>query len=247
MKKISNTHRRSPDAKALTRRLSLNAVSFDPETSTFSAVISSGSTVKRRDAYDGSVYFEVLAISPASVRLDRAKAGVVPLLNSHRSGSLDDQIGVVTDVRIENEQLVADIRLSPNTGGQAAAAAIAAGTPPNVSIGYQVHAFKEAVASRDAPPTLTATDWELLEVSLVSIPADPKTFIRSHKGSNMPINDTSEIEEDQEVATRGHQDDQVRTMSDRSAREAYDITARANLPADEMQRKLRDCVEWMAS
>jgi phage head maturation protease len=232
MPKAQLAHRHSPDATALMRRAPLNATSFDPKTNSFSAVISSGSAVKRRDPYDGTSYFEVLAISQASVRLDRAKAGVVPLLDSHQAGSLDDQIGVVTDVRIENGQLVADMRLSPNECGKAVAAAISAGAPPNVSIGYQVHAFEEDVASRNATPTLTATDWELLEVSLVPIPADPRTFIRNHKGINMPTNEVIEAEENQEITARADQDDRLRTMSDRQAREAYDITARANLPAD---------------
>lgn len=232
MSKTAPTHRRSPDANTLTRRASFDAKSFDSNARTFTAVISSGSAVKRRDPFDGSLYNEALAVTPSSVRLDRARSGVVPLLNSHRASTLDDQIGVVTDVRIEGGQLVADIRLSPSDAGKAVAAAIEAGTPPNISIGYVVHNMTEGVASRDAIPTHTATDWELLEVSLVPIPADPQTFIRSHKGNNMPIDESIEIDDDNEQETEYSKRNQPRAMSDRDARAAYDIAARAHLPAE---------------
>lgn len=232
MSKSTQARRRSPDASIVTRRASINASSFNAKENTFSAVISAGTPVKRRDPFDGSLYFEALAITPAAVRLGRVKDGVVPLLNSHRSNSLADRLGIVTATRMEYGRLIADIRLSQSDDANAVAADIAAGTPPNVSIGYQVHAMTEAASSRGDTPTHTATDWELMEVSLVPIPADPKTHIRSQKGLDMDDQDEGIDTNDDHNEAGDRSGSDVRAMSDRHARQAYDLAARANLPAD---------------
>jgi phage head maturation protease len=39
----------------------------------------------------------------------------------------------------------------------------------NISIGYQIHSVEEEVKSS----TYTARDWEPMEISIVTVPADP--------------------------------------------------------------------------
>ncbi len=224
------TRRRKPDASDVVRRSVQAPSSYDPETRTFTAVIATTTPVTRSDGY-GESYSEILSISPKSIRLARLQTGSAPLLNSHRSASLTDRIGVVTDVRIEGGQLVATARLSPRADVDPIAADFAAGTSPNVSVGYLVHSRKETTAA-DGQSVVTVTDWEPIELSLVAIPADPKTHIRSHqKGqSNMDedlIDDTNE--RNQSADDRA--DAPTGAMSDRHARTAYDIAARAGLPA----------------
>ncbi|QOZ47595.1 peptidase [Bradyrhizobium sp. CCBAU 53340] len=166
------------------RRAPVRATTFDSATGAFSAVIATDTPVARRDGEYGD-YFEVLSLAPASVRLDRLKSGASPILDSHRSGSARDQIGVVTDARIEAGQLVADARLSPRDDVKGIATDLAAGTPPNVSVGYRVYASVES-RDREGRLIITRTDWEPFEVSLVAIPADPKTHVRNQKGISMP-------------------------------------------------------------
>ncbi|TYO60795.1 hypothetical protein FXV83_41875 [Bradyrhizobium hipponense] len=60
-------------------------------------VIATSTPVLRRD-YEGD-YFEILSIEPKAIRLDRLQSGTAPVLDSHRSGSTRDQIGIVTDAR----------------------------------------------------------------------------------------------------------------------------------------------------
>jgi Mu-like prophage major head subunit gpT len=213
-----STRGQSP-AEFFTRRAPFRAASFDPESGTFSAVIATETPVARRDPVEGE-YLEILSLKPSAVRLDRLKSGAAPVLDSHRAGSMKDQIGNVTAARIEAPgQLVAEARLSARDDVKPIAADLAAGTPPNVSVGYRVYASSE---SRDAEgrPVIVRTDWEPFEMSFVPIPADPATHVRSQqKGTTMPTSNTNT-----ETITRA--------MSDTEVHEAYGLTVRHGLPPD---------------
>ncbi|MFE8348665.1 MAG: phage major capsid protein, partial [Xylella fastidiosa subsp. multiplex] len=50
------------------------------------------------------------------------------------------------------------------------------GIRKHVSVGYLVHKV-EVIGQRDAGPLYRATDWEPIEISIVSIPADPSVGI----------------------------------------------------------------------
>ena len=91
----------------------------------------------------------------AHVRLTRFQSGRAALLDSHRSGSTADQIGVVTDGRIENGLLVVDCQLSPRDDVKPIAEDIAAGILRNVSIGYRVF------GSIDAGSGCPSSCWSL--------------------------------------------------------------------------------------
>jgi hypothetical protein len=217
------TRRRSPDATDFfTRRAPFRAASFDPETGAFSAVIATETPVARRDPVEGD-YLEILSLKPSAVRLDRLKSGTAPVLDSHRAGSMKDQIGNVTAARMEAGQLIAEARLSARDDVKPIATDLTAGTPPNVSFGYRVYASSE---SRDADGRLvvTRTDWEPFEMSFVPIPADPNTHIRSQqKGTTMPTLNTSDTETDAGELVR---------MAPAEMHQAYEITSRNGLPMD---------------
>jgi len=229
------THRRSPERTDFhVRRAPVRATSFDPETGSFTAVIATATPVQRRDP--GGDYFEVLAIAPRSIRLNRLRSGAAPVLDSHRSGSARDQIGVVNDARIENGELVAEARLSPRDDVKPIAIDLAAGTAPAVSVGYRVYT---SVESRDQSGNLiiTHTDWEPFEVSLVAIPADPKAHIRNLKGSTAMKNQNTNTQnaddlgdDDTTVIVTRSQDDG--SWDDRRALEFYELAARQGLPAE---------------
>jgi hypothetical protein len=237
----SKARRPQPSATDLhVRRAPVRATTFDSETGTFSAVIAPGTPVPRRDSEYGD-YFEVLSLAPASIRLDRLKSGASPILDSHRSGSARDQIGVVTDARIEAGQLIAEARLSPRDDVKGIATDLAAGTPPNVSVGYRVYASVES-RDQDGRLIVTRTDWEPFEVSLVAIPADPKTHVRNQKGISMSTKKKNHQAEahDQDgdadivVAERGEQ------MSSRDAAAILDHAAARGMSADFARRHIAE-------
>lgn len=227
MKENDATRRRSPArSETYVRRAPTRGTTFNAEDGTFSAVIATGTPVLRRD-FDGD-YFEILSITPKAIRLDRLQSGAAPVLDSHRSGSTRDQIGIVTDVRIEAGRLVADAQLSPRDDVKGIAADLAAGTSPNVSVGYRVHASVEG-NDPQGRRTVTVTDWEPFEISLVAIPADPNTHIRNMEGT-ISMDDENQIDDTTTDSTRSGSDH--RDQDSRRALEFYEIAARHRLPAE---------------
>lgn len=226
--------RRQPPAQSQTyvRRASPRGTSFVAANGSFTAVIATATPVRRHD--QGEDYLEVLKISPKAVRLERLKSGSSPVLDSHRSGSVRDQIGMVRDARIENGELVVDAALSGREDVQPIAADFLGGTPANVSVGYRVYA-STTHRNDDGMLVVTATDWEPFEVSLVAIPADHNTHVRNQKGTRpmADINDTTtaDAEHDGELMTRTALTTQT-AMSVREVSEAYTIASRHKLSTD---------------
>ncbi|MBS7702657.1 prohead protease/major capsid protein fusion protein [Chelatococcus asaccharovorans] len=150
-------------------------VSFNPATRTFTAIAATSTPVKRCD-YHGD-FNEVLAVSGNNIRLDRLASGRAPLLDGHAGGSVRNQIGIIRSARVDNGELLVDVELSDREDVAPIAADLAAGIIRNVSVGYRVHAAEESTEA--GVRTITATDWEPFEVSLVPVGADPAAHVRS--------------------------------------------------------------------
>lgn len=108
---------------------------------------------------------EVLSHDKGAIRMDRIKGGAAPLLFNH---NWDDPVGMLTGGRIENGRLVVDARFFDTPRANEIRSMVDGGLK-NVSIGYEIHAMTEEVKKN----LFTATDWEPLEVSIVTVPADP--------------------------------------------------------------------------
>lgn len=165
----------SDAAPSTTRALPFQATSWNAEARTFDMVLSAGAAVERVDAR-GS-FDEVLSLAGA-VLPDR-----VPLLDSHNRFELEGRLGEVTNLRLVAGQLVGTARLSKHSPmAQRIAAEIEDGDRFAVSIGYSVPVDKWA--ERTNPTTKrrekVATAFDLLEASLVAIPADPAATTRTH-------------------------------------------------------------------
>ncbi|MGN6422621.1 MAG: prohead protease/major capsid protein fusion protein [Asticcacaulis sp.] len=143
---------------------------FAPETlnvenGTVEAIISTGAPVQRRG------FIEKLALGRENVTL----AARLPVLDSHRQGSVSDILGRVSDVRFEPGQIVATLQIS----NPATLAAIERGDVTGVSIGYSVSSWSDTADASGRNRVRTATAWTLKEVSLVPIPADESAILRS--------------------------------------------------------------------
>ncbi|MDQ0301280.1 prohead protease/major capsid protein fusion protein [Ancylobacter polymorphus] len=151
---------------------SAGATTFDPETRTMQAVIAAGAEVERYDAR--GAYIEILdhggMVLPAS--------GSVPLLDNHRRSGLADVLGSAKDITARGTTIEATLTLSRREDVSAIAQDIADGHVRGTSIGYRVLAREEKTDAAGRR-RVTATKWELAEVSLVPIPADPNAAIRS--------------------------------------------------------------------
>jgi hypothetical protein len=225
------------------RRANVARGSYDPDTGTFTAVAATATPV-RRNAYSGPVD-EVLSLDPNSVRLGRLRSGRAPLLDSHYAGSVPDQIGVITGARIDRGQLLVDVKLSDRNDNLMSQirADLTSGILRNVSVGYRVHASEEA-KGRNGTPRIVRTDWEPMEVSLVSIPADSNSYVRgaSVKGNEMdPENDiieAGEAERAETTLTPAAPGRRAHSMSDRHVREATRLAAKYGVDTTILQRHI---------
>lgn len=147
-----------------TRAATIAPATLNREAGTVDVVLSTGAPVKRAG------YVERLAIDPAAVTI----APRLPVLDSHRQASIQDVKGRVENVRFEAGQIVATLRISDPV----ALAAIERGDVTGVSIGYRVSKWQDS-SDATGQRVRTATAWELVEASLVAIPADPQALIRS--------------------------------------------------------------------
>lgn len=155
----------------LTRRApaSSGASSWNAETRTFEAVLSTGAGVERFDSR--GAYVEVLDLS--GVTLPHS----IPLLDSHARDTVDRVLGTVTNLRVEGGELRGTPQLSRhNPQAVRIAAEIGDGARFGVSIGYRVERWTDR-ANGDRRERVAAR-WHLLEASLVAVPADADAGMR---------------------------------------------------------------------
>lgn len=116
---------------------------------------------------DRLFYVETLSLESSSVRAERLSFGA-PLLDNHNP---DCQIGVVESWRIDEDRVArAIVRFSKSAKGEEFFQDVIDGIRRSVSVGYLVHKAQEI--SGKSKPEVRVTDWEPLEISIVSIPAD---------------------------------------------------------------------------
>ncbi|MBH5400444.1 HK97 family phage prohead protease [Bradyrhizobium sp. CNPSo 4010] len=213
---------------------------YNPKTRTVIAVLSVGARVPRFGA------FEELSIATDAIDLRRVALGQVRLLDSHDRSSVDAILGVVTDAWIEGGKLLGRIQFSETDAGRNAEGMVARGEVTAISVGYRVNVWTRVGIENDVE-IWRADEWELLEASLVSVPADADALIRSAqttlnthlKGNRMDpeVIDNSNNENTRQIDVRSPQNDGARqVMSDREVREAYDIAERAGIPLDFVRR-----------
>lgn len=109
---------------------------------------------------------EILSHEKGAIDLDRLSTGAVPLLFNH---DWSDPIGMVDRGAIVDRRLAVDAHLFDTARAREIAAMVDGGLR-NVSIGYRVNVYEEETKTQ----VYTARDWELLEISIVTVPADYK-------------------------------------------------------------------------
>jgi hypothetical protein len=160
-------------------------------TRTVDCCISMGSPVVR---FYGT---EVLRISPDAVGLDRMKGGsVIPLLDSHQGVGITNALGRFTKAWFQRGGLMGQIKFNETPNGELAMGMVERGEIAGISAGYTVREWEISDAKgnildpeitnirSDDDLTFTATRWDLHEGSLVSVPADHLSGIRSLGGAD---------------------------------------------------------------
>jgi phage head maturation protease len=160
----------------ITRDFDVAPTTLNRAERTVEATISTGAPVARFDM-DGP-YDETLEISDTAVDLSRASTGV-PVLDSHRQDGIESILGRVISVRIKAGKLVATLKIS--TRHEAILDDIEDGTLRGVSIGYSIQQHRDDTDRETGRRVRIATRWTLAEVSIVAVPADAASIIRSNE------------------------------------------------------------------
>ncbi|PZU62322.1 MAG: hypothetical protein DI552_00180 [Brevundimonas sp.] len=170
--------RNHPPATRQARDAQFRPATYDATARTVELVLSVGAAVARYG------FVEELEITEAAIDLNRVGRGVVPLLNTHSRWSIGDILGTVISARIETVDgvaaLVATARFADTEAGREAEGMVQRGELRGVSIGYDVKTWTVVqIDEETGVHTWRATAWELLEASLVPVPADASAGVRS--------------------------------------------------------------------
>ena len=176
-----------------TRREPILPATVDTETRSVDVVFTTGAPVRRRrwTGWDTSVPFdEILEVSDRAVDLTRLNAGA-PALDSHSVWSSHSQVGVVERAWIEGKEGKATIRF-PREGLDQAAdrmfGLIGDGIIRNVSVGYSIDRVKVVEPSRKGEIERRIVErWTPLEISFVTVPADPRAQVRAADQASYPV------------------------------------------------------------
>lgn len=181
-----------PKAKPPANYIATRAAPYEPKTldaekRTVDLVVTTEAPVMMYDWQSGEQVDEVLALSGM-----RQIAGNIPLLDAHQRGSVRNILGSLDTPRVQGDALT--MRASFSSLAQAEFVKVQEGHLRAASAGYRVHAYtyvKPGQTAKVAGKNHTAqgrtlavaTDWELLEGSLVPIGADPNAGTRAAPGS----------------------------------------------------------------
>ena len=138
---------------------------------TIDVVWTTGADVQRADWWTGARWIERLLVTPEAIDLSRLNASA-PVLNTHSTWDLADQIGVVLSASIEGGQGRATIKLSDREEIAGIVRDIGAGIIRNISVGYRVDQWEVKEATATSGEIRTAKRWTPMELSFVPVPAD---------------------------------------------------------------------------
>ena len=173
---------RKVNLPSLNTRASILPESINKESRTTEIVWSTGAKVFR-SSFLSENYYEELSLKPEHVRLDRLNNGA-NLLNNHNSGNLSNVLGVVEQARIDSNKGVAKVRFSDRKDVDPIWDDVCNGILRKISVGYRVYKYEKIEDGDGTIPVYRAIDWEPHELSIVAIPADDGTTIRSNDTSN---------------------------------------------------------------
>ena len=178
---MPKTKQRKVNAPMVTRVATIQPKTLNKENRTVEMVFTKGSRVRRFDFFDGP-FLEELGLKKSEVRMKRLESGTAPFLDSHgftEKRGVGAQLGVIVSAElIPEKEGRALVKFSQRDNVQDIFQDVEDGILRNVSVGYNVHKI-EKVGEENEVPIFRATDWEPVEVSLVSAGADPEAQLRS--------------------------------------------------------------------
>jgi HK97 family phage major capsid protein/HK97 family phage prohead protease len=123
-------------------------------------------------AVDRSFGKEILVHEMGAIDLAFLASGRAPLLLDH---DMERQIGVIESVELSGDRVLrAKVRFGRSALAQEVFQDVVDGIRSNVSVGYRVNKMERSTTNKDE---YLVRSWSPLEVSVVSIPADPSVGV----------------------------------------------------------------------
>lgn len=160
-------------------RADIDAGTLDVAARSFDVVFATDTPVLRYSWMREEYYYEVLRMGGAN--LERASGGL-PLLDNHETwGSVRrNTLGRANDVRFDGSVYRAKVTLSKRDELNDLWQDIQDGIVKDISFGYSVdEAIRLELKEGEKYRTYDISKWTPKEISLVNIPADPKSGVRS--------------------------------------------------------------------
>ena len=167
---------------------------------TFRISFSSDEPYLRASWFD-EPWLEILGHDADEVDMSRIDGGAAPLLWGHDSYSRDAHIGVVERAWLEGGRGHAEVRLSSRADLDSLWSDIRDGVIRNVSVGYQINERALVRANSDGPNEYRVTRWQPMELSLVSVPADPSVGVGRNADDNAQRFTITNMERDMTTTT----------------------------------------------
>lgn len=176
---------------------------------------------------------EILSHAPGAIDLSRAP---IPVLTSHKHD--ETPVGVVENLRVVGGKLRGTLRLGNSQRAKEVWEDIKAGVLRSISVGYSI--IKGTAKGDDYLVSL----WQLLEVSLVAVPADPTVGIgRSYPEGIITMehnqDNTRELEphlsRSQRRSANHREDEEAKALS-----EIYAAAVQLDLPNSEVRRFIEE-------
>lgn len=230
-KPLPDFNRDGPQQRAM------EVVKFDKEARTVELAFSS--------EYEGMRWYgiEILDHDPASVRMDRIRDSGA-LLMDH---TWTDQVGVVLSASIDADRRGrAVVKFGQSARAQEIFQDVIDGIRKHISVGYRVHGAK-LMETRDGDvDVFRITDWEPLEISIVSVPFDHTVGIgrsleKAQEEQERAATQTSTIQSG--AATGKPSSEDIRNMKIKNVRDAQGNLVRAEVDDNDNIVKVLEVLE----
>lgn len=173
---------------------------------------------------------EILLHEREAIRMEFFGGGRAPLLMDHDSR---DQIGVVESVRLDADKVLrAVVRFGKSARASEIMADVADGIRLNTSVQYRIYAYDEMPKRAG----YRITDWEPLEVSIVSIPADATVGVGRNtdllEKRKMPETETDASAEATRIVEAARAEATIITERARAVQNCRELAARHQISAE---------------
>jgi len=176
---------------------------------------------------------EVIVHSEKTLDLEFLRSGHAPLLLDHDP---ERQIGVIESVSLDDSarRLRATVRFGKGALASEVYQDVVDGIRSNVSIGYKVRKMER---DNDQPDLFRVIDSEIMEVSIVSLPADTSVGV----GRSVEVPETATIKPiEKEVPKMEHEIDLDQVRAEAAAERSKEINEIMGLAVKHNQRSFAD-------